>query len=658
MSDNNVTIFKDTWTKEGVDVNIFTVLSAIKGGKWATKITHLQSLPKEQYKEEKKSLPAVTFSGTFSCRRADGLLVYSNFVVVDIDNLEASVLTDLRVNLLTDKYVLSYFASPSGNGLKVLVQVDNAPEHHHLAAMQLENYFSDQYNIKVDASGKDVCRLCYVSSDPDLHLKQNEVFAVNTTPAPVKPVKHYTVPFDPNKGPATEDPDYIYDVCKKWVDAKFIFAMGSRNIYIHAMASALNRCGVSRGDAISLLENNLPPIENTQWHQSVKSAYINQASDHASVIVYDVDKKEDQKNSPAFVPSTVPEIHFCNIVLGMRQCNMPYNVIRKLMRLSYPVIYSAELLLAAEDMYQKQALQEVSAMAGSLESFSEEIMAAFVNTKNVLTYNSAIDECLGGLINGNLYGLVGCEKTFKSILAMHMVIENAKRGVESIYFNMEMSTAQFFALAALMITGIDIVAEQKFGTMSQVIFMDAMDKVHAALNNKVIIMGQIGIRDHEIAGLVNKRRATGGDPKLIIIDGLSHLHQPTKDEISSAIENSKLMKQLAKDINLPIVALMHTTNACEKHMRSPIDYVRSGIKIRANLDAYISNSLIIDQEKSTIEKDAVDIIYRKRMLWVRCFDARNSGNMVDKVFKMDDNLAFVDTKEDPKNYEFHVKSKR
>lgn len=657
MSDNNVTIFQDTWTKEGVDVNIFAVLSAIKGGKWSSKITHLRTLSDADYKEEKKSLPAVTFSGTFSCRKADGLAAYSNFIIVDIDNIGADTLDALRHDLDVDKYVLSHFISPGGNGLKVLFQIDNGPEHHHLAAMQLEDYFKRAYNIKVDASGKDVCRLCYMSYDPDLHMKQNEVFPINTNPLPVKVLKQYTIPFDVSKGPATEDPDYIYSVCKKWVDAKFIFATGSRNIYIHAMASALNRCGVMRNEAMSLIENNLPPIENNHWHQSVKSAYVNQSSDHASVIVYDMDKKEDQDKSPAFVPSTDPEIAFCNTAMGLRQCGVPYGTIRKLMRASYPDMDISKLLLASEDLFQKQNLKEVSSMAGSLESFHEEIMAAFVNTKNVLTYNSAIDECLGGLVNGNLYGLVGCEKTFKSITAMHMVIENAKRGIESIYFNMEMSTAQFFALAALMITGIDIVSEQKFGTMSQVIFSDAMEKVHAALNNKVIIMGQIGISDAEIASLVQKRRMTGGDPKLIVIDGLSHLHQPTKDEISSAIENSKLMKQLAKDINLPIVALMHTTNACEKHMRSPIDYVRSGIKIRANLDAYISNSLIIDQEKSTIDKNVTDIIHRKRMLWVRCFDARSSGNMVDKVFKLDDNLAFIDTKEDPKNYEFHVKTK-
>lgn len=50
---------------------------------------------------------------------------------------------------------------------------------HYLAFQQLFEYLLSHYNISLDKSGKDISRLCYMSSDPNIVIKgQVEAFPV------------------------------------------------------------------------------------------------------------------------------------------------------------------------------------------------------------------------------------------------------------------------------------------------------------------------------------------------------------------------------------------------------------------------------------------------------------------------------------------------
>ena len=81
--------------------------------------------------------------------------------------------------------------SPSGNGLKALFYVEYASPikeediwvlHEHCAFPQIENYLITKYSIQVDQTGADITRLCFVSSDSDIHLKREfEPFNIDIT---------------------------------------------------------------------------------------------------------------------------------------------------------------------------------------------------------------------------------------------------------------------------------------------------------------------------------------------------------------------------------------------------------------------------------------------------------------------------------------------
>ena len=122
---------------------------------------------REGDKEKKKKLPIVCFSGEFSKRVDDALFEHSGFIVLDFDHVDVET---TKSALATDDYIHSCWVSPSGDGIKALVQVTNTERHRdHFRA--LTTYFEKQYTLEVDESGINESRACFQSYDPDIIIK-------------------------------------------------------------------------------------------------------------------------------------------------------------------------------------------------------------------------------------------------------------------------------------------------------------------------------------------------------------------------------------------------------------------------------------------------------------------------------------------------------
>ena len=130
--------------------------------------------------EIKHNLHAVTFCATFKDRRLSSLYQhYNSLMVIDIDKLSNEEMARTKGCLEQDPYVACYWMSPSGTGWKGLVPLcyTNEPKHvdvvdkHHWAFIKLEEAFKNNYSIELDSSGKDITRLCFMSWDPKLRLK-------------------------------------------------------------------------------------------------------------------------------------------------------------------------------------------------------------------------------------------------------------------------------------------------------------------------------------------------------------------------------------------------------------------------------------------------------------------------------------------------------
>ncbi len=171
----HVNLFKSSTDTTPVKVlSLAEALNAIQGSRYQKPVAKLRDLlatkGQQAYDKAKKQLAAVTFCGTFSPTRAKAnLTTHSGIVHGDLDHL-----ADLQATkhaLCSDPHTVYCFTSPSGTGLKVGVQVEPVPDdtQYKHAWQAVADYHQRQYGITWDASGKDVCRLCYVSWDPDLY---------------------------------------------------------------------------------------------------------------------------------------------------------------------------------------------------------------------------------------------------------------------------------------------------------------------------------------------------------------------------------------------------------------------------------------------------------------------------------------------------------
>ena len=175
-------------------ISLFEALNSIRIGNYEKQIGNIRRLLTnnniQSYRAKKKQLPAYIFSGiAFGNRYKFDISGYTSLIVVDIDKLENIEL--VKSQLKSDCHVISVWMSPSGNGLKALFYVEYASPikeediwvlHEHCAFPQIENYLLTKYSIQVDQTGADITRLCFVSSDSDIHLKREfESFNIDIT---------------------------------------------------------------------------------------------------------------------------------------------------------------------------------------------------------------------------------------------------------------------------------------------------------------------------------------------------------------------------------------------------------------------------------------------------------------------------------------------
>lgn len=180
-----VSLQKDTWALISRELSISEVINVMTSDRLKYRVERLRLLYKQDpqvYKVEKLNLPAVTFCGTFDgVRQKDKIKAYNSLIVLDIDKLTDEELKRIKNDLLEDEYAFTFWNSPSNCGVKGLVKIEykfeltleNLDIAHKSAFAKLREYYLNTYNIELDNSGSDTTRLCFLSFDKELVLKEN-----------------------------------------------------------------------------------------------------------------------------------------------------------------------------------------------------------------------------------------------------------------------------------------------------------------------------------------------------------------------------------------------------------------------------------------------------------------------------------------------------
>lgn len=161
----NITVHKYLYS------NLHTILDKIRsGGQLAGRITELRILPQDEYREAKKTMPGIIFQGEFTKREKGAMKQASGLLILDFDHCG----TEFKETLKTLPWIYVIFVSLGGDGLKALVKIPEVKTDEEYKA-----YFeavSDELEKvapkALDQSGKDICRLCFFSYDPELYLNE------------------------------------------------------------------------------------------------------------------------------------------------------------------------------------------------------------------------------------------------------------------------------------------------------------------------------------------------------------------------------------------------------------------------------------------------------------------------------------------------------
>jgi len=176
---NNIDVNKDNITVIQHFVRVVgyaslnDIFTAIVNPKFAKHFEELRTHYKQgrlaEYTALKESHIAIVISGRFeSGRTAESLLEYSGMMVLDFDDL-GDRLQSIRQKITDDPHTLACFLSPSGDGLKGIVQVSTGADEHINSFTLLKRYYEKLTQVEIDGSGKNINRLCFLSHDPDLH---------------------------------------------------------------------------------------------------------------------------------------------------------------------------------------------------------------------------------------------------------------------------------------------------------------------------------------------------------------------------------------------------------------------------------------------------------------------------------------------------------
>ena len=667
-----VNLYKDTFCKEHWSVDSHEAMLEILGGRFSQEIAYLRSLDKESYSKEKLKLPAITWSGTFSDRIDKGLLEYSNLICLDIDNIESDVVDSLKSQLATDEYVKYCFTSPSNRGIKIIVEVNTGKEHHKAAFLHLQKVFEDKYFFSVDESGKNLSRLCFVSADERAIIRENNtIFEVDTkfgvidTPQVNKEkYSNYT---------DLSDVGNIFRVCVKWVEITKQYVAGKRNVYIHALACALNRVGVAMDEAEYLIGQDYD-LDHQEIHMACKSAYFHNQAEHGTVKVKDAGVGEFK--APAYVANYTDDV-VKNDLMNITAMLYHHKVDKKeIMRLvgKVALYYKKEGYIDLDrkslvDLMGEsvKVLQENIKKDSSLSSMSYETaedmgidlvdldMVDGVIPTNVTEFDMALR---GGLMPGNFYGLIGVGGTFKSVFSEYLAYMSAMNDIPVLYLNGEMGKMQFYERLGLMAMNLNIYNEIAQGRLSKENVGSFIEQMAAITKRNIFIVNGNGFGEQNIISTIeNIESTTGKKIRLVIIDGVTQMDSLGREEIPAAIHNTAVCKEIAKKTNTVVVGLMHVSGDSNKLLRDTGTKCRGGIKTTSNMDGYFSTSLLLDPVTNELENND-DMVFRKGMFYLRMVDKRSAAGTMSKIMEVKPNLNLQPLDYDPNQYEVKLERRR
>lgn len=480
-----------------------------------------------------------------------------------------------------------------------------SPSNDGLKILILTDTTADKHGMAFDYLKKDIHKHLGIELDKSGRNPSRLCFVshdpelhlnLEATPMPIS--EHIKdIPAEPVITPINSNDRRII-VAERITRAKHNFTEGHRNEYVHYLCCCMNRLGVSKNEAHEYVVNTYHELPLSELRPTILSGYRHTSEFNKWTI-------EDIEKAPA-------------------------------------VVYDEKIRrgFIGENLFDILMLMVGNDFSGT----------------GPRTFIGPVDDALGGCMErGNVYGMIGRDGTYKSIMAMYFAIENAKEGKASIYFNMEMSRGQMAHRIITKETGVNVIKEKREGRLTKEAAESVANNLRSITDN-MIIVSESNIAYTGLADSIRAEIAKRGnlDVQFIIIDGISSMaDEKNQGEVFAAIDNSMNLKELAKALNVAILVLAHTRSDAAKHIRNTGPYVRGGIKITGNMDGYFCHSLLIDP--ITNDSMGEDIIYRPGMFYMKFIDKRGAASEINKIINIGENIKVDVTDLNPGDFEIKLK---
>lgn len=167
ITDTPISVFRSAQSTEPATARLGAFLDSKK---YRDRVLAVRAISdKKQRDEIKKSLPAATISGVFHRRAAAAIEQYNGLVCMDFDASDNPGKTpaEMRATLREFDEVAYAGLSVSGQGVFAIIATNNTDPSRHAAVVDLLGSVLAQFDLYYDRACKDVCRLRFVSYDPE-----------------------------------------------------------------------------------------------------------------------------------------------------------------------------------------------------------------------------------------------------------------------------------------------------------------------------------------------------------------------------------------------------------------------------------------------------------------------------------------------------------
>lgn len=279
------------------NVNLIDVIYDIRSGKYAQVVNRIRVYMDKDDPEMadrlKKSLPATTLSATYLKRRLPTEMTgYNPLIILDLDNLSKDQLPRLLALLREADYTVACWISPRGRGIKVIVYpavgIELMPENHATVYNLVKDWYEKLLGVEIDASGKDIGRLCLVSYAPALYLSPRfEPWLKGEGSLPDDLPRMESV--------ISNSVGKLLASARKKASRQMVYAPGNRNNYVHLFASYCNRMGIERRYVEKYIEQAFTDLPMEECGLILESAYA-RVEEHGKAV-----KKKSAARGNGFV---------------------------------------------------------------------------------------------------------------------------------------------------------------------------------------------------------------------------------------------------------------------------------------------------------------------------------------------------------------------